>query len=129
VLKGFDVNESRGDELRAVLCRHTMRVLDCLDELGVETPNRSGYPIVEIPLSDHTRISEVGRFLFHRGVYVTLAAYPLVPKVEVGFRAQLTAANTDGEVTTLIEAIRELAERGDLRRVGDDVVDKVEVAA
>ena len=114
---------------RAELCRHTMRVLDRLEELGVQTPNRSGYPIIEIPLSDHTRIGEVGRFLFHRGVYVTLAAYPLVPKVEVGFRAQLTAANTDEEVTMLIDAIDELAERGDLRRVDDDVLDKVEVAA
>jgi len=129
VLKGFDVNEDRGDALRAELCRHTMRVLDRLEELGVQTPNRSGYPIIEIPLSDHTRIGEVGRFLFHRGVYVTLAAYPLVPKVEVGFRAQLTAANTDEEVTMLIDAIDELAERGDLRRVDDDVLDKVEVAA
>jgi len=52
-----------------------------------------------------------------------------VPKVEVGFRAQLTAANTDEEVTMLIDAIDELAERGDLRRVDDDVLDKVEVAA
>jgi 8-amino-7-oxononanoate synthase len=129
VLKGFDVNDDRGDALRAELCRHTMRVLDRLEELGVQTPNRSGYPIIEIPLSDHTRIGEVGRFLFHRGVYVTLAAYPLVPKVEVGFRAQLTAANTDQEVTMLIDAIDELAERGDLRRVDDDVLDKVEVAA
>jgi 8-amino-7-oxononanoate synthase len=129
VLKGFDVNESRGDELRAVLCRHTMRVLDTIDELGVYTPNRSGYPIVEIPLSDHTRIADVGHFLFNRGVYVTLAAYPLVPKAEVGFRAQLTAANTDAEVTLLIEALRELADRGDLRRVDDDAMEKVEVAA
>ena len=29
---------------------------------------------------------------------MTLAAYPLVPKDEVGFRVQLTAANTDAEV-------------------------------
>ncbi|HEY2603563.1 MAG TPA: aminotransferase class I/II-fold pyridoxal phosphate-dependent enzyme [Thermoleophilaceae bacterium] len=129
VLKGFDVNEQRGDQLRAELCRHTMRVLDALDELGVATPNHSGYPIIEIPLSDHTRISEVGRFLFHRGVYVTLAAYPLVPKAEVGFRAQLTAVNTDEEVTLLIEAIEELAERGDLRRSDADPVETVEVAA
>jgi 8-amino-7-oxononanoate synthase len=127
VLKGFDVNEQRGDELRAVLCRHTMRVLDCLAELGVYTPNSSGYPIVEIPLSDHRRISEVGRFLFYRGVYVTLAAYPLVPKSEVGFRVQLTAANSDEELTTLIGALHELADRGDLRRE-DDVVESLEVA-
>jgi 8-amino-7-oxononanoate synthase len=46
---------------------------------------------------------------------VTLAAYPLVPKDEVGFRAQLTAANTDAEVDMLIAAIEELAEAGELK--------------
>ena len=46
--------------------------------------------------------------LFDRGVYVTLAAYPLVPKDEVGFRVQLTAANTDAEVDRLIAALEEL---------------------
>ena len=35
----------------------------------------------------------------------TLAAYPLVPKDEVGFRIQLTAANTDAEVDLLIDAL------------------------
>ena len=53
--------------------------------------------------------------LFDRGVYVTLAAYPLVPKDEVGFRVQLTAANTDAEVDMLIAALEELAERGELQ--------------
>ena len=59
--------------------------------------------------------AEVGRLLFARGVYVTLAAYPLVPKTEVGFRVQLTAANTDAEVGALIGAVTELAERGELQ--------------
>ena len=40
---------------------------------------------------------------------MTLAAYPLVPKDEVGFRVQLTAANTDAEVDMLIAALEELA--------------------
>ena len=115
MLAGFDVNERRGDALRAELSRLTRRVLDCLHRLGVHTPNRSGFPIVEIPLSDHQRIDAVGRFLFDRGVYVTLAAYPLVPKSEVGFRVQLTASNTDAEVDTLIAALDELAEAGELR--------------
>ena len=96
VLAGFDVNERRGDALRADLTRLTARLLAALDRLGVETPNRSGLPIVEIPLRRHEDIDAVGRFLFDRGVYVTLAAYPLVPKDEVGFRVQVTAANTDG---------------------------------
>ena len=48
-------------------------------------------------------------------MYVTLAAYPLVPKNEVGFRVQLTAANTVEEVDRLIAALEELVERGELR--------------
>jgi 8-amino-7-oxononanoate synthase len=119
VLTGFDVNESRGDELRASLSQKTARVLDRLAELDVYTPNQSGFPIIEVPLRDYRRISEVGHTLFERGVYVTLAAYPLVPKHEVGFRVQLTAANTDAEIDVLIAAIEDLAERDELRAVGD----------
>ena len=115
VLAGFEVNERRGEELRRVLFDRTQRVLDCVHRLGVHTPNRSGFPIIELPLRDHRRIDAVGRLLFDRGVYVTLAAYPLVPRDEVGFRAQLTAANTDAEVDMLIAAIEELAEAGELQ--------------
>jgi 8-amino-7-oxononanoate synthase len=115
VLAGFAVNERRGDALRAKLGRLTHRVLDALDRLDVVTPNHSGFPIIEIPITDHRRIDVVGRVLFDRGVYVTLAAYPLVPKDEVGFRVQLTAANTDAEVDRLIETLEELSDRGELR--------------
>lgn len=114
VLAGFEVNERRGDVLRTKLHDLTARVLGALERLGVHTPNRSGLPIIEIPLRDHDQIDAVGRFLFDRGIYVTLAAYPLVPKHEVGFRIQLTAANTDTEVDSLVTALEDLAERGDL---------------
>jgi diguanylate cyclase (GGDEF)-like protein len=115
VLAGLDVNERRGDELRARIHGHSRRVLDCLTRLRVATPNHSGLPIVEIPVREHERIGPVGQMLFDRGVYVTLAAYPLVPREEVGFRVQLTAANTDAEVDTLIAALEELAEMGELQ--------------
>jgi 8-amino-7-oxononanoate synthase len=115
VLAGFDVNERRGDALRADLHALTSRLLDALKRLDVETPNRTGFPIVEIPLRHYDRIADVGQFLFDRGIYVTLAAYPLVPKDEVGFRVQLTAANTVDEVDRLIAALEELVERGELR--------------
>ena len=36
---------------------------------------------------------------------MTLAAYPLVPKEEVGFRIQVTAANTDDEIDELIDVL------------------------
>ena len=115
VLAGFDVNERRGDAIRDDLWAKTAQVLDALDRLGVHTPNRSGLPIVEVPLARHEDIDAVGRFLFDRGIYVTLAAYPLVPKSEVGFRIQITAANTQAEIGRLIDVLGELAVAFDLQ--------------
>ena len=119
VLAGLDANERRGDELRRVLHSHSARVLDALRELDVYTSNRSGLPIIEVPLRNHTRIDAVGRLLFERGIYVTLAVHPLVPRAEVGFRIQLTAANTDAEIDELIAVLRELVQRGELRHAGE----------
>ncbi|HEY5144849.1 MAG TPA: pyridoxal phosphate-dependent aminotransferase family protein [Solirubrobacteraceae bacterium] len=113
--EGMNVNDRRGDELRLELHRLTHRVLDALAELGVHTPNTSGYPIIEIPLTHAEQIDEVGHHLFDRGIYVTMAAYPLVPREEVGFRVQLTAANTDAEVTRLITVLGEVADRFQLQ--------------
>ena len=93
----------------------TAQVLDFLDQLGVSTPNRSGFPIVEVPLARHEDIDAVGRFLFEHGAYVTLAAYPLVPKSEVGFRIQMTAANTQAQVDHLLEVLGKLASAFELR--------------
>jgi 8-amino-7-oxononanoate synthase len=118
VLAGFDVNEKRGDAIRADLWRKTAQVLECLDRLGVHTPNQSGFPIIEVPLVRHEDIDAAGRFLFERGVYVTLAAYPLVPKNEVGFRIQVTAANTQAEIEQLVHVLGELAEAFDLQPAG-----------
>ena len=114
-LAGLDVNEKRGDALRAGLWEKTGRVLRCLDELGVYTPNESGLPVIEVPLARHEDIGDVGRFLFEHGIYVTLAAYPLVPRNEVGFRAQITAANTYEEIDQLIDTLGKLAAAFDLQ--------------
>jgi len=115
VLAGFDVNEKRGESIRTDLWHKTAKVLDCLERLGAHTPNRSGLPVIEVPLARHEEIGDVGRFLFANGIYVTLAAYPLVPKSEVGFRIQTTAANTDGEIEQLIDVLGKLAARFDLQ--------------
>ena len=64
--------------------------------------------MIEVPLARHEDIDEVGRFLFDRGIYVTMAAYPLVPKDEVGFRIQVTAANGDDEIEHLCDVLVEL---------------------
>jgi 8-amino-7-oxononanoate synthase len=116
VLEGLRVNDERGDKLRANLHHLTGRVLDRVRELGIYTPNESGFPIIEIPLADADSVDEVGDMLFDRGIYVTMAVYPLVPRDEVGFRLQLTAANTDEQIDHLCVVLGEVAERFKLRR-------------
>lgn len=110
-LSGLEVNQLRGDALRARVWRMSDRILRALAGMCVRTPNSSGLPIIEIPLARHEDIDAAGRFLFENGVYVTMAAFPLVPKHEVGFRVQVTAANTDAEVDHLIRIIAALHER------------------
>jgi 8-amino-7-oxononanoate synthase len=122
VMAGLKVNAERGDEIRLDLHRKTHKVLDRLEELDISTPNESGYPIIEIPLANHEDIDEVGAHLFSRGIYVTMAAYPLVPKNEVGFRIQITAANTDEEIDRLCDVLGELAERFQLQHHHQDPV-------
>jgi 8-amino-7-oxononanoate synthase len=72
-LLGLEVNERRGDELRARLHQRTRTGLDHLDKLGVATSNVSGLPLVELALADPEDLHPVGRHLFDRGIYVTLA--------------------------------------------------------
>jgi 8-amino-7-oxononanoate synthase len=112
---GLRVNAERGDACRYQMYRKTKKVLDRLHELDIYTPNQSGYPLIEIPLAHHEDIDVVGRYLFDRGVYVTMAAYPLVPTEEVGFRIQVTAANEDDEIDLLCDVLGEINERFELQ--------------
>ena len=45
-----------------------------------------------------------------------MAAFPLVPKNEVGFRIQVTAANTDEEIDHLIDVLGSLRDRFQVHR-------------
>jgi 8-amino-7-oxononanoate synthase len=47
---------------------------------------------------------------------VTLAPYPVVPRREVGFRIQVTAANTAEQVDHLLAVLEELDDRFGFRR-------------
>ncbi len=108
---GLDVNERRGDDYRFEIHQKTHRVLDRLNQLEIHTPNTSGLPIIEVPLGDDEDIDAAGRYLFQQGIYVTLAAYPLVPKNEVGFRIQITAANDDDQIDRLCEVLGDMTSK------------------
>ena len=114
-LVGLQVNADRGDGLRAGIHAATRRILDHLAGMGVAIGNASTFPIVQVPLADPDDLELAGRFLFDHGIFVTLAFYPGVPRDEVGFRLQITAANTDEEVDRLLEVLDQLAATVPLR--------------
>jgi 8-amino-7-oxononanoate synthase len=114
-LVGLQVNATRGDQLRARIHARARRILDHLAGMGVATRNVSAFPVVEVPLADPDDLDLAGRFLFDHGMYVTLAFYPGVPRDEVGFRLQVTAANTDDEVDELLGVLDLLADAVPLR--------------
>jgi len=115
VIAGLDINDAEGDEIRESLRLKTQSVLDQVEQLGLRTLNSSGFPVIELPLGHADDIDAVGRFLFERGIYVTLAPYPLVPRSQVGFRVQVTAANDEEQVRQLNKVLAELAARFDMQ--------------
>ncbi|MET7697852.1 aminotransferase class I/II-fold pyridoxal phosphate-dependent enzyme [Streptomyces sp. NPDC005485] len=114
-LAGLDVNDRRGDVIRAELHHRTARVLGHLHTLGVDTLNTDGLPIIEIPLANASDLDAVGQFLWDEGIYVTLAAHPLVPRDRVGFRVQITALNSEEDIDRLTVTLTRLSERFALR--------------
>ena len=112
VLAGLEVNEQRGDAIRGELYRKTKRVLDHVRLLGLTTPNILGTPIIELPLGERVDLDDVTKLLWQQGIYVTVAAFPLVPRRDSGVRIQVTAAHTDAQIDQLLTALTELAHSG-----------------
>jgi 8-amino-7-oxononanoate synthase len=115
VTAGLDVNDKRGDELRTRLYRLTAKLLTHVRGLGVHTLNTDDTPVVEIPISPEHDLIAVSERLWQAGQYVTLAPYPGVPRDEIGFRIQLTAAHTEEQVEELNRVLTTLARDGALR--------------
>jgi 8-amino-7-oxononanoate synthase len=116
-LLGLEANRRRGDDLRIQLWHRTRTVLDHLDKLGIATTNITGVPLIELALADPADMDAVGRHLFDRGIYVAMTPYPVVPRAEVGFRVQLTVANTLEQVDHLLEVLQEIDDRFGFRRL------------
>jgi len=109
-LKGLEVNAKRGDTIRAFIYQLSKRLADANTEMGLRSDNTTNFPIFNYYLKDSDQINDVAEYLFNKGIYVTLAPYPMVAKNDVGFRVQLTAANTMEEVEYLIRTIKELTQ-------------------
>lgn len=107
-LKGLEANEKRGDQIRADIYEKCSILTQAIKDLNFRTDNTTNFPIYNFYLENPDQINEVAEHLFQEGIYVTLAPYPMVAKKDVGFRVQITAANTKEELNYLIRVLGNL---------------------
>jgi len=107
-LKGLEINEIRGDIIRASLYQKCKKLNQAINDMGFRNENTTNFPIFNFYIENPEDVDLVGEHLFEKGIYVTLAPYPLVAKEDVGFRVQITAANTNEEIDQLIQVIGEI---------------------
>src|SRR5947209_20019979 len=112
------MNDRTCERLRLALQQRSRRVLDAVESLGISTPNRTGHPLVHLPVRRAGELEQVGHELLRLGVFATLAAEPLVPQDDVGVRLQLTSAHTEEQVERLLRALGEMTWRFRLASAG-----------
>lgn len=104
-LAGLELNDREGDTWRDLLYRYTATIIDRYREKGIPTDNDNRFPIVSAYVGDAESVIRGGQLLFDEGIYVTLQAYPLVPRDRGVLRATPTVANTPAQVEHLLEAM------------------------
>ncbi|HYD18539.1 MAG TPA: pyridoxal phosphate-dependent aminotransferase family protein [Patescibacteria group bacterium] len=109
--KGLDVNEQRGDQYRKKLWELTHRGISGLRQLGFTVVNQSGFPIVSVKIGDTEKLIETANFMFDYGVMATICPYPMVTKGEEVHRLTFTAANSDEDVTRLLDTFAQIKAR------------------
>ena len=95
-------------ELVADLRAKTKLMRDSLRAAGL-SPLDGESAIVPIIVGETALAIEISRRLLDRGVYVTGFGYPVVPEGTARIRVQLSAALTEGQIATAVEAIAEVA--------------------
>lgn len=106
--KALDVNEKRGDDIRADIYQKCAKLNRAIDRLGFRSDNTTNFPIFNVYIEDPDELDKVSTWLFDCGIYVTLCPYPMVSREDAGFRIQITASNTHEEVDYLIKVLEEL---------------------
>ncbi|MCW2310103.1 glycine C-acetyltransferase [Rhodobium gokarnense] len=101
-LKAIDIAEA-ADDRRATLARHTKRFRAGLTEAGFDLlPGET--PIIPVMLGDAALSQKMAAALDERGIYVTGFFYPVVPKGKARIRTQMSAALSDADIDTALEA-------------------------
>jgi glycine C-acetyltransferase len=105
-LKVFELIEN-GSELRARLAANADLFREKMTALGF-TLVPGSHPIIPVMLGDAVLAQEMASRLLERGVYVIGFSYPVVPEGKARIRTQMSAAHSQADVETAIDAFAEV---------------------
>ena len=92
-----------GDELRLRAECNAARFRAGLDQAGF-TLAGAGHPIIPVMLGDARVASEMAERLLAEGIYVIAFSFPVVPQGKARIRTQMSAAHTDTDIDTALDA-------------------------
>ena len=92
-----------GDELRLRVEHNAARFRAGLDKAGF-TLAGAGHPIIPVMFGDARVASEMAERLLAEGIYVIAFSFPVVPQGKARIRTQMSAAHTDTDIDTAIDA-------------------------
>lgn len=107
-LKVLDIIEN-DTSARDRLFRNTALFAKKIKQIGLEVID-GGTPIIPVMLYDEHRAAEMARRMLEKGVYVVAFSYPVVPRGRARIRTQLSAALTEENVLSIVEAFRQVKE-------------------
>lgn len=110
MIKGLEINKKRGEQYRMTLWKLTQMAIHGLQDLGFKVLNSTGFPIVSVHVGSTEKLIETANKLYDQGILTTVAPYPMVKKGEECHRLSITAANTEEEITQLINAFAKIKE-------------------
>jgi glycine C-acetyltransferase len=109
-LKVFEMLDSQ-EGLRKQLMRNTELFRTRMNAAGFRVLGHSEHPIAPVWLGDARLAAEFADDMLQRGVYVIGFSYPVVPKGEARIRVQLSAAHTEEQVNTVVDAFIEVGRK------------------
>jgi len=98
-------------ERRDRLWRNRSQFINGLRSIGINTGN-SETPIIPIIIGDSGRALKVAQRLFEYGIYASAIRTPTVPADAARIRTTVTAAHTDDDIDTALDAFKRLQREG-----------------
>ena len=110
-LAGLKISqEQEGSAIRRRLLNLTRQLVAGAHALGFDVDNNELFPLVSVKIGTEPDVVKACNILWDHGILITPAVFPAVPIDRGALRFTVTAANTEEQVQSAVEALREVRE-------------------